>query len=153
MQSNLISASTKYTDLLGTAAADRADPNTRQTFKDIFEESGLEYDKYFPVAYSFNMPEEHWANGWNESDPFFVLIAHCVRKDEVGSTSQEVREYVDKNGELPTYRFSIETTAGEFFQLFKRLQIMFPSREGGTSHSALGNVTPIPQDYYTLSRD
>lgn len=152
MRHNFLQANTKYSDLLGTVAADRADPKSRKTFKEIFQNAGLDFSTYFPVAYSFSMPEEKWNQDWEDSHPMFVLLAHCVRRDEVGSTMQEVQEFIGPEGKLPVHRFSVDTELKEFFRLFKRLKNTFPNARGDTQAEISDSVTELVQDHHSLSR-
>jgi len=149
----MIEASTKYGDITGTVAADRADPPDGDTFRDLFQEAGLDFSKYFPVAYTFSMPEEKWNRAPGDADPMFVLTADCVRRDEVGSNIEEVQEAIGPEGELPVHRFSIDTSLSEFFRLFKRLEVTFPNQRGGVDSHLPGKVAPIIQDYHSLQRE
>ncbi|WP_251923424.1 hypothetical protein [Salinibacter ruber] len=149
----MIEASTQYGDLSGTVAADRADPPNGNTFKALFQEGGLDYSKYFPVAYTFSMPEEKWNRDPGDADPMFVLIADCVRRDEVGSNMEDVRETIGPGEELPVHRFSMDITLSEFLRLFKRLEVTFPNNRGGMDPHFPGNVNPVTQDYHSLSRE
>ncbi len=123
MRHDIIVARTRYSDRLGTAAAEHHGGSDQRTFEDIFREAGLDFSTYRPIAYSFSIVE----NRTPHQEPRCSLIAHCVL-NEVG---EDVEAAADPGLGLPIHRAYVDITPMEFAKLFKRLRITFVSQSKG----------------------
>lgn len=117
MRDDSLRASVNYGDYAGTTAGDHHD------HKDIFalaKKHGVDTDKYFVIGVEFHIGETH---DDNLAHTFVSILA--VDKVEVQAGGIDfVKQYAEKHGNLPYYRFDIDASLEEVLVSFKRLDFV-----------------------------
>lgn len=118
----LVKASVKYNDMLGSFAVDMRDSGLN-SFKKLLELHDFDFSKYHPYAYCFTMGEaREKAFDLQKAGVFQV---YAVSIEEVGKTEEAISKAAMENGDMiPTYLFFIDMSAQEFFALFKRVELI-----------------------------
>lgn len=101
-------ANTQYNDFIGTAAADISD---HSNLRDFLNSRKVDTDRYKPIGATF----------YHSYNDFFNGSIICV--DEQRSTDTE--PYIVQ------LHFEAEFTHEEFFDLFKRFNVMVTDKHGG----------------------
>lgn len=98
-------AGVQYNDYVGTAAADE---EFGMNLKDLLTERKVDLDKYKPIGISF----------YSGSRNFFSVSIQCIDKEN----SNEKHPYI------VSLSFEKNLTMQEFFDLFKRFNVVLVSR-------------------------
>lgn len=124
MKYDLIKASVKYNDMVGTMALDFKDAAV-DPVKDILDEYDFDFDAYKIIAYSLSIPEATF-EPFDISEDELTLTFHAVSKIEVGGSEEEIVNYASQNNRtLPVELFYVKITMQEFFDLLKRFKMTF----------------------------
>ena len=124
MKYDLIKASVKYNDMVGTMALDFKDAAV-DPLKDILEEYDFDFDRFTIISYSLSIAEATF-KPFSVSEDELTLTFHAVSKDEVGVSEEEIVNYASQNNRtLPVELFYVKITLQEFFDLLKRFKMTF----------------------------